>query len=98
MRIEWDPAALKEFAALDKAVQRRIGAVLNEPQALSPRLQSLGGDLARLRKLRIGDYRLLCSVTQDTARLTILVVSHRSQAYSQRNKEAALRRARRGSA
>jgi len=93
LRIEWHPAALKELGTLDEPVQRRIAAVLKDPQALAPRLQPLSADLARLRKVRVGDYRLLCSVDQISARLTILVVSHRSQAYSKRSREAALRRA-----
>ncbi len=83
---------LKEFAAPDKSLQKRINAVLQDTQSLFARY-SRGGTILRLRKLRIGDFRLLCGIFPQNEVLLVLLVEHRSRAYSRRSRTALARRA-----
>ena len=76
-RIEYDQSARKELSALDKTVQRRIVRYLNEHLATATNPRILGAALTGPRlgaywKYRIGDYRVLCDIQDET--ITILVV------------------------
>lgn len=96
MWIEWHPAALKEFAKLDTASQRRIAKVLSDLAGLDDagsRLLPYRGELKGCWKLRVGDFRLVCDMSEETPpRLTILLVGHRASVYATRSQEAARRR------
>ena len=66
-RIEFEDAALKELAKLDKPVARRILAFLRErvadledPRSVGEALK--GSRLGDLWKYRVGDYRILASI------------------------------------
>ena len=87
LRIEWHPAAVKEFARLDRAVQKRIRDLLTGD--LHARLETYRGELKGFVKLRVGDFRLICRLRSDPETLTILLVGHRSNVYSARRKKAA---------
>lgn len=85
MRIEWHPGALSEFAKLDKTIQKRIKAVLENAESLPTRLKPYRSDLAGLYKLRVGDFRLVTYVALEPQRLVVLLVAHRSTAYGRRS-------------
>ena len=84
-KIDFDPAALKELAKLDKPVERRIVkflrervAKLGDPRQIGARLQ---GILSGLWKYRVGDYRLICSIEDDRLVVLVLRVGHRREVY-----------------
>ncbi|MGB9204619.1 MAG: type II toxin-antitoxin system RelE/ParE family toxin [Terriglobales bacterium] len=84
-KIDFDPAALKELAKLDKPVEQRIlrflrerVANLDDPRRIGARLQ---GILTGLWKYRVGDYRLICSIEDDRLVVLVLRIGHRREVY-----------------
>jgi mRNA interferase RelE/StbE len=81
-RIEWRPRARKAFLALDKPVRRRIGeavgALAADPRPAAAKM--ITGARGVLR-IRVGDYRVLCTV--EAGKLVVLVpgAGHRSEIY-----------------
>ena len=87
MRIEWHEAAVEDLKRLDGAVRRRIRDLLHEelPKHPDPRrkLEPYKGPLKGFWKLRVGDWRLVCSLAGlgDDTTLFIVLVAHRSTSY-----------------
>ena len=77
--------AKKEFRNLPKEIQSRIADFLNDRVALSdnPRLlaKSLTGDKGGLWRYRVGDYRIVCDIQQETVTVLVLAVAHRRLVY-----------------
>ena len=85
-RIEFDPAAAKELAKLDKPVARRITAFLAERVAplADPRTigEALRGDeLGRYWKYRVGDYRIVAEVFDGRLVIVVVRIGHRGEVY-----------------
>jgi mRNA interferase RelE/StbE len=85
-RIEFDPRALDELKRLDQAVQVRIIKTIREriaplenPRVLGQALR--GEELGRYWKYRIGDYRLICDIQDETVLILVLRVGHRKEVY-----------------
>jgi mRNA interferase RelE/StbE len=85
-RIEFDPRALDELKRLDKTAQARIIktvreriAPLENPRILGQALR--GEELGRYWKYRIGDYRLICDIQDETVLILVLRVGHRKEVY-----------------
>lgn len=82
-QIIFEKKAEKELYSLDKSVQKRISAAIDEKLKKDPDLFliPLVGDLAGLYKFRVGDYRLLCK--KDGQKLVVVVVriKHRKEVY-----------------
>lgn len=85
-RIEFDPGAVDDLARLDRSVQKRILKVLREriaplddPRCLGAALR--GNELSRFWKYRIGDYRLICDIQDQTIRILVLRIGHRREVY-----------------
>jgi mRNA interferase RelE/StbE len=84
-KIEFDPAAQREFDRLDKTVARRIFKFLYErvgrldnPRKIGERLQ---GTLSEFWKYRVGDYRLICTLEDDRLLVLVLRIGHRREIY-----------------
>jgi mRNA interferase RelE/StbE len=81
----FDERALKELGKLGRAAQKEILGYLDERLAgkEDPRRfgKALHADLAGLWRYRVGDYRILCQISD--GRLIVLVVSvgHRKNVY-----------------
>jgi mRNA interferase RelE/StbE len=75
-------SARKELEALDSELVRRIfpkiEALAKEPRPSGCR--KLKGE-GLLWRIRIGDYRVIYSVSDDESRVDIIAVRHRSKAY-----------------
>ena len=85
-RIEFDPAAAKELAKLDKQVARRITAFLGErvapladPRSIGEALR--GDELGQYWKYRVGDYRLVAEIRDGRLVIVILRIGHRGEVY-----------------
>ncbi len=79
--IEFDPSARRELEKLDKSVSDRILkflrqrlAPLDDPRTIGERLH---GPLRQYWKYRIGDYRLICSLTEDRLVVFVVQLGHR---------------------
>ncbi len=85
-RIEFDPAAAKELAKLDKPVIRRITAFLTErvspltdPRTLGEALRD--DELGRYWKYRVGDYRIVAEILDGRVVIVIVRIGHRGEVY-----------------
>ena len=85
-RIEFEDAALKELAKLDKPVARRILAFLRErvsqlddPRSVGEALK--GSKLGEFWKYRVGDYRIVAHIEDGALRILVLKVGNRREVY-----------------
>lgn len=84
--IEFDDAATKELARLDKPVARRIVkflrdrvAVLDDPRAIGEALK--GSSLGEFWKYRVGDYRIIGSIEDSILTILVVRVGNRREVY-----------------
>ena len=85
-RIEFEDAAVKELAKLDKPVARRILAFLRErvaalddPRSVGEALK--GSKLGEFWKYRVGDYRIVAHIEDKALRVLVLKVGNRREVY-----------------
>jgi mRNA interferase RelE/StbE len=74
----------REFNKLDRAVQRRVLAYLHDVECLDdPRQRGKGltANHAGVWRYRVGDYRILAQVIDNTLTLLALRVGHRRDVY-----------------
>lgn len=83
-RIEFDEAAVKELAKLDRQVARRIVKFLRErvnedPRSVGEALK--GSTLGAFWKYRVGDYRIIASIEDGALRVLVVRVGNRREVY-----------------
>jgi mRNA interferase RelE/StbE len=74
----------REYKKLDRAVQRRVVAYLEEVETLDdPRQRGKGltANHAGVWRYRVGDYRILVQIIDNTLTVLALRVGHRRQMY-----------------
>lgn len=79
-KIEFAKSAAKTLGKLDKPVAKRIVKFLQERIADDPNAvgEALQGILAPLWRYRVGDYRIICDIVDETVTVTIVKIGHRS--------------------
>lgn len=84
--IEFDDAAVKDLAKLDKPIARRITAflrervaVLEDPRSMGEALK--GSKLGAFWKYRVGDYRIISSIDDGVLRVLVLKIGNRREVY-----------------
>ena len=85
-RIEFSPGADDDLSRLDKPVAQRVRNRLDrlaENAGTVPH-EALTGQLRRLFKIRVGDYRIVYSFDRNNLRIIVLAVAHRSEIYRSR--------------
>ena len=82
-RVQFADAAERDLERLDPPVRRRILARLEwlSDHADQMRHQQLGGPLAGLFKLRVGDYRILYDLYGDDRVILVHAIGHRRDIY-----------------
>lgn len=85
-RIEFDEAAIKDLANLDKQVARRITifmreriAVLDDPRSIGQALK--GSKLGEFWKYRVGDYRIIGCIEDTALRILVVKIGNRREVY-----------------
>lgn len=85
-RIEFEDAAMKELAKLDKQVARRIlaflrerVAVLDDPRSVGEALK--GSRLGAFWKYRVGDHRIITNIEDGVMRILVLKIGNRREVY-----------------
>ena len=80
-RIEFRPAALREFRKIDRSMQPRIqGAIaLLAQDPRPPASRQLRGREAY--RLRIGDYRIIYSIDDGVLLIVVVTLGHRRDDY-----------------
>jgi mRNA interferase RelE/StbE len=85
-RIEFDAAAARDLAGLDKPIARRITAFLRERVATLDDPRSIGEALKGSRlgafwKYRVGDWRIIASIEDKEVRVLVVRVGNRRAVY-----------------
>ena len=74
----------REYKKLDGAIQRRVMAYLEEIESLDdPRQRGKGltANHTGVWRYRVGDYRILTQITDETLTILALQVGHRREVY-----------------
>ena len=88
-RIEFSKEAAADLRKLDKAVQVRLGKLLDRiisqpnPRALG---KALTGNLGLYWCYRMGDYRIVCRIQDNILTVELIRIGHRSEIYKILNK------------
>lgn len=85
MEVVFTPKAIKQFKKLDTEIQRRIKKLILEIQELeNPRLRGkgLGANLSGFWRYRVGDYRLICKISDEELIILIVDINHRREVYT----------------
>lgn len=84
--IEFDDAAKKDLAKLDKQIARRITgflrervAPLDDPRSLGHALK--GSSLGDFWRYRVGDYRIICEIQDGALRILVIQIGNRREVY-----------------
>ncbi len=85
-RIEFDEAAKRELARLDRVVARRIVSFLRDRLAVAENPRELGqalkgNSLGSFWKYRVGDYRIIASIEDANITILVLRIGHRRDVY-----------------
>ncbi len=82
-QIRIQDSAARELAQLDKPVARRLVKRIRwlaaNVEAVRP--DALGGDLAGLYKLRVGDYRVAYEILHSEQVIVVHLIGHRREIY-----------------
>jgi mRNA interferase RelE/StbE len=84
-RLRFTPAVNKQISKLDRPVADRIKRYLESLDLTNPRSSGkpLAGDHGFWR-YRVGDYRILASISDEEVLLLLVAISHRRQMYRQK--------------
>ena len=84
--IKIDDAAQKDLARLDKQIAKRIitflrerVAVLDDPRSIGEALK--GSRLGDFWKYRVGDYRIISNIEDDTLSILVVNIGNRREVY-----------------
>ena len=84
-RVEFSPAADKVFGKLDRQQQRRIQKFIDTRLRTAGDPRGLGegytGPLKGFWKYRIGDYRLVCDIQEQTKTILVVAIGDRKEVY-----------------
>jgi mRNA interferase RelE/StbE len=84
--IEFDDAAKRDLAKLDKQIARRIAGFLRERVALLDDPRSIGhalkgSSLGDFWRYRVGDYRIVCEIQDSALRVHVIRIGNRREIY-----------------
>lgn len=83
-RISFTPRGAKAFRKLDKPTQKRVSRFLREVAEFEdPRSRGKGlvGDKSGLWRWRVGDYRVIAAIYENTVTVTVVDLGHRREVY-----------------
>lgn len=81
--IEFSESASKTLGKLEKPVAKRIITFLRQRVASDPRAvgEALKGNLSPMWRYRVGDYRLICDIDDETVKVIVVKIGHRKEVY-----------------
>lgn len=82
-RFRFEQRAGKDFAKLDKTTQARIVQFLKQRETRPPQDYSnaLSGEFKGFWRIRVGDYRLIIQIDEETQMVSVYEVGHRKHIY-----------------
>ena len=80
-----DQDALDQFKTLPKAIQKTLGTAMRDRLEVDPVSfgKPLRYSLKGHRRLRVGDYRIVYRINEETKIVLIVAVDHRKDVYEQ---------------
>ena len=82
MKIVFKKSVIKELKRLGATESLRLALAIAEELSDQPqRHKPLTGQLAGLRRLRVGDYRIVFAILNSPERVVVLRVGHRKDVY-----------------
>jgi len=84
-RLRFTPAVNKQISKLDRPVAARIKRYLMNLDLTNPRSSGkpLAGD-GGFWRYRVGDYRILATISDEEILVLVVAISHRRQVYRQK--------------
>lgn len=83
--IKFTKDADKQMKSLDSIIEKRIHKFINERLIIATNPKILGialrGDLSGLWRFKVGDYRLICDIEDNTVTILVVLVGHRKNIY-----------------
>lgn len=82
--IKFNKKSEKELSKLDRQTQEKIVKFLLDLEKKdNPRKsgRALKGELGLFWRYRVGDYRIICKIEDETIRILVLSVGHRKEIY-----------------
>jgi len=81
--IEFTDTASKTLGKLDKPVAKRIVKFLRERVIKDPKAigEALQGNLAPMWRYRVGDYRIICDISEESVKVIVVKIGHRKEVY-----------------
>lgn len=82
-KIEFAESAAKTLGKLDKQVGQRIVKFLSERVTTDPKAtgEALKGDFAPMWRYRVGDYRIICDIVDESVKVLVVKIGHRKEVY-----------------
>jgi len=81
-KIEYDRRVLKELKSLDKTAQKQILKFFDDlPPDPTEKGKPLKANFSGLWRYRIGEYRAVCRIENDTLTVLVLRIAHRKEVY-----------------
>jgi len=80
-QIKWKKSAVKSVSKFPKEIRERIVEKVDELRDSPFVGEPLSGDLKGLRRITIGDYRIIYLVDIDKVIIIVVKVEHRSEIY-----------------
>ncbi|MCY4013762.1 MAG: type II toxin-antitoxin system RelE/ParE family toxin [Gammaproteobacteria bacterium] len=74
-------SAAKELKRLDRAVRSRIASHIDRLAEHPYAGSALKGDLRGLRRLRVGEYRVVYEIQEEALVILVVRIAHRREAY-----------------
>ncbi len=83
-KINFTSSVKKIFKKLDKTTQVQIDNYIQKRISQNPFQygENLKGNLQGLRRYRVGDYRVLCEIHEETVTILVITIGHRSSVYN----------------
>ena len=81
-RVELTASAVREIKSLDRSIQRRIGARIDELAAnpLPPGAKKLQGQPGHYR-IQVGDYRVIYRIEKKIVTIVVVKIGHSREIY-----------------
>ena len=74
-------SAAKELAAISPPHKKRIAAAIDELRTEPHRGSALKGELTGLRRIRVGDYRVVYEIDEGEVVVLVIRIAHRRDVY-----------------
>lgn len=83
-KVRLTKSAAKDYQSAETSLARRLARafeILEQNPRQHPNIKALKGELAGRYRYRVGDYRVVYRIDDDTTEVVILLIKHRREVY-----------------